>query len=930
MSGLFFRRVLAVAAAFTMVATAVGTAVATAQIDTAGLALRARGDTGEELMQVRLGNTVVADFSVSTEWQEFEFMLDETASFDDLSVGFVNNEHDPIDRNAHVDWVELNGERREVEASGVWSTGNWTSETGCTSAPATDQRILCAGFLHFGGQPDASTIVVYAVGSAGTENLELQIDGTSVATSRVTSQGNVWASNTPTTAAVFTLPEPVEHHRLRVAFTNNGTFDGVDRNVLIDRVDIDGTVYETNEPSVESLGTWRNGAECGQGFFENRVLACDGWFQIPGGAVNEPLDDTARDLPVISAPDLRVEIVADDVTNVWGMDFLPTGELLFAERLGRISLLTSDGVVPVVTGIPNLGQTTSGLLGLAVDPNFTSNRRFYTCQGQESPKRQLIVAWELSADYSEANKVQTLVDIERTASHSGCGLDFDGGYLMVTMGDDVVASAPQDPTALHGKVLRIDPTTGEGHPENGSPHLDLDDRIFTLGHRNPQGVAFHPDTGAMWISEHGPDIEDEINELVAGGNYGWDPVGPQGPSVYDEDGRTMTDLRLSGAVSAEWNSGPSTVAPGDIEFLTGEQWGEFDGALAMTTLKDQRLHLFRFNDEGTIVARAVPTELDNGRFGRLRTAILGPDGALYVSTSNSGFQNVDLRNDEILRISPAGSPLFDSPFGDGTGDEPEATIDVAFRARGTTGDERVELLVGGDRVATFELTTTMATYVHEHDGVLGVDVRLRFVNDRSGVGFDRNVWVDYLRVDGETYQTESPGVFSTGTYTSATGCADGNKQSEWLHCNGYFQYEIAGDGAQGNAPPDGGEPEATIDVAFRARGTTGDERVELLVGGDRVATFELTTTMATYVHEHDGVLGVDVRLRFVNDRSGVGFDRNVWVDYLRVDGETYQTESPGVFSTGTYTSATGCADGNKQSEWLHCNGYFQYEIAGGG
>ena len=523
-------------------------------------------------------------------------------------------------------------------------------------------------------------------------------------------------------------PEPIDHGRLRVAFTNDGLFDGDDRNLLIDRVEVDSETYRITDPLVESSGTWRNGAECGRGFFGNRVLACDGWFQIPDRVVAGPpatdppvdpdppaappalpIQPPAADLPQVDAPDLDVEVVAGQLTNPWGLDFLPTGELLFTERLGRFSLLTDAGVSRVDADFANLASGTSGLLGLVVDPDFEQNRRFYTCQGQDSPDRQQVVAWRLSLDNSSADRIDTLVDIGRSGAHSGCRLGFDAeGFLLATFGDDFVASTPQDPDSLHGKVLRIDPITGQGHPDNGSTHVDLDDRIYTLGHRNPQGIAFHPITGAAWISEHGPDIDDEINLLQSGGNYGWDPVGPQGPSFYDELGRTMTDLSIPGAVPAKWRSGEPTVAPGDIEFLAGPQWGGLEDSLVLTTLKDQRLHIFNFDDSGRIVSQAIPDELDNSEFGRLRSVIRGPDGALYLTTSNSGFGDDDLRRDAILRITPSAGHPPPPPPGNGTpGRSVGDAREISVIARGTTGTERLVLEIDG--IAVHEWTCLLYT-----------------------------------------------------------------------------------------------------------------------------------------------------------------------------------------------------------------------------
>ena len=955
MSGRILFVVLAIAGALSVVASVVSTVPAQAQALPEDLTIRVRGTTGDEIVQVRNGNQVLEEFTASTNWEVVEFDIDPSVSLNDLSVGFVNNQHEPVDRNLLVDWVQLGSDRRQAESPDVWSTGKWSSATGCTNGPAASQTLNCAGFLHFGGEPTASVIEAHAVGATGTENLELLVDGVAVSTRRVLEQGNVWSSNTETSPVRFTLPEAVDHGRLRIAFTNDGNFEGADRNVRINAIEVDGASYETGDSRIESLGTWSNGAQCGRGFFGNETLACDGWFQLPSsnGVVApdpelQPDPIPATPPAVVTAPALTVQVVADGLTNPWGMAFLPSGELLFSERLGRMNLLTEDGVQPIAADFTNLGLGTSGLLGVEVDANFTTNRRIYTCQGQDSPARQQVVAWELSADLSSAIRVQTLVDIERTGAHSGCrlGIGIDG-YLWATLGDDFVASTPQDPTSLHGKVLRIDPMTGAGHPDNAPSTPELDPRIYSWGHRNPQGLSFHPGTNQAWIVEHGPDRDDEINALQSGGNFGWDPVGPEGPAVYDELGRTMTDLTIEGAVSAAWSSGPSTIAPGDIAFLVGEQWGEFQNAIAMPTLKDERLHLLRFDDDGAVVDTAVPSELDRSEYARLRSALMGPDGALYVTTSNSGFGNDDRRVDEILRVTPTGfesdvppvdpppttPPSVDPP----TGDRSIVTV----RARGTTGTELLGLEIDGEVVRTWTADTEYSTVSYAHQSsVEGSQVRVSFTNDGLDDGRDRNVFVDFMSIGGERFDSEHPTVRSSGAWANGARCREGTFNTDFLACNGWFQY--ADDGgvaapelAPAPQPQREPEPEPEPELAptsqrieVRAVGTTGEERIELQVDGETVATFELTRQMASYLYEPSGgVDGDEVRVEFVNDgRTARGADRNARVDFIVVDDETYQSEDPSVFSTGTYLSSSRCAPGAKQSEWLHCNGYFSYMI----
>ncbi len=330
----------------------------------------------------------------------------------------------------------------------------------------------------------------------------------------------------------------------------------------------------------------------------------------------------------------------------WGMTFAPDGTMLFTERGGRLSSRLTDGTVqPVSADFDDLlvsGE--AGLMAIAADPAFAANRRFYTCQAHTGPEVQ-VIAWTFNDDtYTAATRVaDPLVgNIPAASRHSGCRLRFGPqGYLWIATGDATVGTAPQDLNSLGGKVLRVDAATGAAAA--GNP---FGSRLYTYGHRNVQGLARRPGTNQMWSVEHGPRLDDEINLLSAGGNYGWDPV-----PGYDE-GVPMTDLvKFPGAVEARWSSGNPTLATSGGIFLEGAQWGRWDGRLAVATLKGSSLRLFEFTDDGAFVSQVVVPELD-GRYGRLRTPLLGPDGALYVTTSNGRGQ------DKILRVSGSRAPAF--------------------------------------------------------------------------------------------------------------------------------------------------------------------------------------------------------------------------------------------------------------------------------
>ncbi len=253
-----------------------------------------------------------------------------------------------------------------------------------------------------------------------------------------------------------------------------------------------------------------------------------------------------------------------------------------------------------------------------------------------------VVPWVANGPGTALARLSPIVTGIPSASgrHGGCRLRFDGaGRLYVGTGDAAVGTTPQDLSSLGGKVLRVDPDTGAGVA--GNPFIGSGDantrRIWSYGHRNVQGIAVRPADGTIWTAEHGPDRDDEVNRGDPG-NFGWDPV-----PGYDE-GVPMTDTaRYPSAVRAAWSSGYPTVATSGMTWLSGGRWKGWDDRLVVATLKGESLLVMQPQRDGTV------TQIDRvyrGSFGRLRTAQLGPDGLLYVTTSNGS-------GDRIIRISPS-------------------------------------------------------------------------------------------------------------------------------------------------------------------------------------------------------------------------------------------------------------------------------------
>ncbi len=283
----------------------------------------------------------------------------------------------------------------------------------------------------------------------------------------------------------------------------------------------------------------------------------------------------------------------------------------------------------------NTGE--GGLMGVAFDPGYNggSDRRVYACYSTASDNR--VVRFDLDMLAAPGTRITgwspIVTGLPHASFHDGCRVRFQPGTgaLFVSTGDAATATAPQSTGVLGGKILRID-TNGAPWAGNASGA-----RWYTRGHRNPQGIAFRPGTNDPFSIEHGPDVNDEVNRLVNGANGGWNP--DNGAGVYDQS-KPMTDATLPGPImTAVWSSGGVTVAPSGGTFLSGAQWKGWDGALAVACLDGspdvgQRLLIMKLNPAGTALTEAPTTVLNRGV--RLRVAVQGPDGKLYVVTDGQG------------------------------------------------------------------------------------------------------------------------------------------------------------------------------------------------------------------------------------------------------------------------------------------------------
>ena len=346
-------------------------------------------------------------------------------------------------------------------------------------------------------------------------------------------------------------------------------------------------------------------------------------------------------------PGLRVSRQVAGLSLPWDVKPLGPGRFLVTERetarLYRWAYGRKLQVRFPSSSVWRSGET--GLMALAVDPGFASNRRFYTCQGGftgNGGHDVRVVAWRLANDARSVTRLRVLLGGLPASSgrHGGCRLLILGGTsMMVGTGDAAVGTNPRNLDSLGGKTLMLDRMTGApwpGNPFISSPNLRRR-YVYTYGHRNVQGLAQRAD-GSVWTVEHGPSRDDEVNRVVRRGDYGWHPV-----PGYDES-VPMTDQGLPGPqVGARWRSGSPTVAASGAAWVRGPQWGDYNGTLAVAALKASKLMFMKFSPTGVLQWVREPAAVK--RFGRLRSVTNAPNGDLLVTTSNGS-------GDAVLRVSP--------------------------------------------------------------------------------------------------------------------------------------------------------------------------------------------------------------------------------------------------------------------------------------
>ena len=347
---------------------------------------------------------------------------------------------------------------------------------------------------------------------------------------------------------------------------------------------------------------------------------------------------------------IRVSAVATGLSHPWSLAFLPNGDALVTERTGKLRIIRNGVLDPTpIAGVPAVrAQVLGGLLEVALHPRFAQNQLLYftyTKAREDGLTTTALARARFDGKaLSEVKEIFVANNWSKSTTNYGGRIAFDrSGFLFLTVGERQEQERAQNTRDHGGKVLRLrdDGSVPPDNPFVGKP--DHMPEIYSLGHRSPQGLAVHPETGAIWENEHGPLGGDEINIIQPGRNYGW----PLVTFGNDYDGKKITELTSRPDLEAPFMYWLPSIAISGMTFYTGDRFPAWKGNAFVGAMFQGRTrgtgHIQRitFNEGRPIQREPILTELRQ----RIRDVRQGPDGLLYVLT--------DEDNGALLKVEPA-------------------------------------------------------------------------------------------------------------------------------------------------------------------------------------------------------------------------------------------------------------------------------------
>jgi glucose/arabinose dehydrogenase len=353
--------------------------------------------------------------------------------------------------------------------------------------------------------------------------------------------------------------------------------------------------------------------------------------------------------------DFQLVTVAEGLVNPWSMAFLPGGDMLITERPGRLRIVRNGTLLfEPVAGVPEvLAQGQGGLLDVMPHPDFASNHLIYLSFskpiGDGSSATTAVVRGTFQND-SLSNVEEVFLAESRGRGHYGSRLAFDGeGHLFISVGDrqapstgNLEAHPAQDRSNNHGTINRIndDGSIPDDNPFVGEPNIRPE--IWSYGHRNPQGLIIHPETGDVWATEHGPQGGDELNLIRPGVNYGWPVVGY---GVNYGSGEAIHQGTHRDGIQPPLHFWVPSIATAGMTVYTGDKFPAWRGSIFVGGMAGQQLA--RLAMDGQVVN--VEETLLNG-LGRIRDVRSAPDGYIYVAVEDRNGNPTS-----VYRMEPAGA-----------------------------------------------------------------------------------------------------------------------------------------------------------------------------------------------------------------------------------------------------------------------------------
>lgn len=338
----------------------------------------------------------------------------------------------------------------------------------------------------------------------------------------------------------------------------------------------------------------------------------------------------------------RVATVVEGLEFPWGIAFLPGGDILVTERPGRLRVIRGGELDPEpVAGVPEVwanGQ--GGLLDVALHPDFATNRLVYLSYSKPGPRGATTAVIRGTFDGKRLNGVEEIFEADawtRNRVHFGSRLLFDGkGHLFISIGDRGVMKAAQDLGNHQGTIVRLH---DDGRVPADNPFVGRQGarpEIWAYGIRSPQGLTFHPETGALWETEHGPQGGDEINLILPGRNYGW----PEITYGINYNNEPITDLTEKEGMEQPLHYWVPSIATSGIAIYAGDAFPGWKGDAFVGGLRGAQLARVSFQGTRSVSEETLLTELRQ----RIRDVRVGPEGYIYLL--------VDSREAPILRLEP--------------------------------------------------------------------------------------------------------------------------------------------------------------------------------------------------------------------------------------------------------------------------------------